>query len=100
MGKPFNLRVKPTSKSRCSVLRDVIDLKSKQIEEAVEWCRINNKRGWAAINTGKFPLVKDLRTINKRLDGVVETGKEKEYCTIFTTEEEESIVCYIKNKNR
>ena len=63
MGKSF--RIKPTSKSTCNVLRDVIMMKSKQLEEAVEWCRINNKRGWATINSGKFPLIKDLRTINK-----------------------------------
>ena len=74
MGTPYNLRVKPTSKSRCNVLRDVIDMKSKQLEEAVEWCQVNNKRGWAAINSGKFSLIKDLQTIN---NGVVETGKEK-----------------------
>ena len=39
--------------------------KSKQLEEAVEWCQVNKKYGWAAINSGKFPLIKDLRTINK-----------------------------------
>ena len=100
MGKGFNLKVKPTSKSRCSVLRDVIDMKSKQLEEAVKWCQVNEKHGWAAINSGKFPLIKDLRTINKQLDGVIETEKEKEYCSIFPKEEEESLVCYIKNKNR
>ena len=38
MGKPFSLRLKPTSKSRYNVLRDVTDMKSKQLEEAVEWC--------------------------------------------------------------
>ena len=75
-------------------------MKSKQLEEAVEWCRINNKRGWAAINSGRFPLIKDLRTINKRIDCVVVTGNEKEYCSIFTKDEEESLVCYIRNKNR
>ena len=74
--------------------------KSKQLEEAVEWCQVNKKYGWAAINSGKFPLIKDLQTINKQLDGVIETGKEKEYCSIFPKEEEESLVCYIKNKNR
>ena len=98
MGKSF--RVKPTNKSRCNVLRDVIEMKSKQLEEAVEWCRINNKCGWAAINSGKFPLIKDLRTINKRIDGVIITANEKEYCSIFTKDEEESLVCYIINKNR
>ena len=35
-----------------------------------------------------------------RLGGVNETGKEKQYCSIFTEEKEESLFCYIKNKNR
>ena len=98
MGKSF--RVKPTNKSRCNVLRDVIEMKSKHLEEAVEWCQINYKRGWAAINSGKFPQVKDLRTINKRIGGVIVTGNEQEYCSIFTKDEEESLVCYLRNKNR
>ena len=42
---------------------------------------------------------KDLCTINKRLDGIIVTEKEKEYCSIFTVEEE-SIVEHLKNKNR
>ena len=98
MEKSF--RVKPTNKSRCNVLRDVIEMKSKQLEEAVEWCRINNKHGWAAINSGKFPLIKDLRTINKQINGVFVTGNEKEYCSIFTKDEEKLLVCYIRSKNR
>ena len=64
MGKPFSLRLKPTSKSRYNVLRDVTDMKSKQLEEAVEWCQVSKKHGWAAINSGKFQLIKDLWTIN------------------------------------
>ena len=60
MGKAFNFRVKPTSKSRCNVLRHAIDMKTKQLEEAAEWCQFNNKCGWARINSGKFPLIKDL----------------------------------------
>ena len=28
------------------------------------WCKENNKRGLAAINSGKFLLIKDLRTMN------------------------------------
>ena len=43
-------------------------MRSKQLEEAVEWSRVNNKRGWAANISGKIPLIKDLRTINKRID--------------------------------
>ena len=91
MGKPFSLRLKPTSKSRYNVLIDVTDMKSKQLEETVEWCQVNKKHGWAAINSGKFQLIKDLWT-------VIETGKEKEYCSIFTKEKEESLVYYQEQK--
>ena len=66
----------------------------------MQWCKENNKQGWAAINSGKFPLTKDLHTIKKCLDGVTETGEEKQYCSIFTLEKEESIVRHVKNKNR
>lgn len=100
MGKPWNLRIKPTNKARAAVRRDQISERESQLNAAVQWCQHNNKRGWAAINSGLFPLIKDLRTINKRLDGIIVTGKEKEYCSIFTVEEEESIVQHIKNKNR
>ena len=100
MGKPYQLRIKPTNKAKSSVIRDNINMRNCQLEDAVMWCQENNKRGWAAINSGMFPMIKDLRTINKRLDGVIVTGKEKEYCSIFTVEEEESIVGHIKNKNR
>ena len=50
----------------------------------------NNVRGYSAIKSGLFPLVKNRRTIDKRLDGVIVTGTEKEYCSILTSEEEDS----------
>ena len=48
---------------------------------------VNKKCGWAAINSGKFPLIKDLPTI--------ETGKEKEYCPSFTKEEDKFISLFV-----
>ena len=47
--------------------------KETALIEAVEWCKLN----------GLFPGIKDPRTINKRLDEVTETGKEKGCCKIF-----------------
>ena len=44
---------------------------SKQLKETVEWYQVKNKCGWAAINSEKFPLIKDLGTINKQLNGVI-----------------------------
>ena len=68
--------------------------------EAVEWCTLNGHRDWKTVNSGLFSGIKDPRTINKRLDGVIETGKEKDYCKILTSTEEESLSRYIKNRNR
>ena len=52
------------------------------------------------ISAGVCPTIKDQRTINKRLDGKIITGSEKEYCSILTVDEEELVVKYIKSKNR
>ena len=70
------------------------------IEEAVEWCRDNGRRGWSAIKSGLFAGIKDPRTINKRLDSVIKTGEEKQYCKILTASEETVLVRHIKNKQR
>ena len=58
--------------------------KERALIEAVEWCQLNGHRGWKAVNSGLFPGIKDPQTINKRLDGMIETGKEKDYCKILT----------------
>ena len=44
------------------------------------------------MNSGLFPSIKDYRTINKQIDGIITTGNKKEYCSVFTAEEEETIV--------
>ena len=76
--------------------------KETALIEAVEWFKLNGNghRGWKVVNSVFFPGIKDPRTINKQLDGVVETGKEKDYCKILTSTEEESLLRYIKNRNR
>ena len=89
MGKvKFNLRIKPSNKTRAAVIRDAINSKQKQLDAAVQWCHENNRRGWAAVNSGLFPSIKDYRTINKQIDGIITTGNEKEYCSVFTSEEQ------------
>ena len=76
----------------------------KQIQEAVDFCLENGCKGYAALATGKFPLIKDARTINRRLNPTdprhLTTGEEKSYCKILTKEEESSFVRYLMNKNR
>ena len=77
-----------------------MNIKKQDLELVVEYCIRNNCRGYAAISAGVCPTIKDQRTINKRLDGKIITGSEKEYCSILTVDEEELVVKYIKSKNR
>ena len=75
-----------------------IDNKEKQLELALQYCKDNNCRGFAAISSGIYPNIKDQYTINRRLDGIHTVGKEKEYCQILTSEEEGLLIDYIRNK--
>ena len=52
--------------------------------------------GQAALKTGRFPLIKDRETINRRLDGKVKNGEERSYCSILTNTEERMIVEFAK----
>jgi hypothetical protein len=63
------------------------------------WGKENKVRGYSAIKSGLFPLVKNRRTIDKRLDGKIITGQEKNYCSILLPDEEDTIVQYVLNKN-
>ena len=108
MSSKFNLRIKTTQSRRGSkannkaealVAQKKRERKAAQLEEACRWCIENNARGYKALSTGLFPLIKYKATINNRLDNKVITGKEKEYCSILTNEEEESLVRFVKNKN-
>lgn len=102
MGQPkYTLKLKPNNyKARNKIQREIINERENQLNKAVEWCKENGTRGWSAVKSGMFPLIKDRRTINKRLDGEIQTGEEKSYCSILTNEEENSIVRFLKNKNR
>ena len=91
---------KRKNKSYRAVTRDKQNQKQEQIDKALDWCKEHNYRGYAALGTGLFPLIKDVKTINRRLDGVVENKKEREYCSVLTIDEETQIVDHIKNKNR
>ena len=41
--------------------------KETALIEAVEWLKLNGQRIWKAVNSGLFPGIKDLQTINKQL---------------------------------
>ena len=90
---------KPNSKAEGSVKRKSIEKKEIQIESAVSWCREHGKRGYAALATGKFPLIKNRGTIDRRLDGKCKNNK-KEHLRVLTLDEERSIVEFVENKNR
>ena len=75
-------------------------VKEEQLNAAVEYCRENDCKGYAALSTGRFPMIKDPRTINNRLENIIVTGEEKSYSTILTKTEEEKFVKYLLNKNR
>ena len=64
----------------------------KQLTKAVEYCRAHKCRGYAALKTGYFPLVKCGRTVNKYLDKKQDPSASSEYCSILTVEEERLLV--------
>ena len=72
----------------------------KQLTAAVQYCKDNDCSGYAALSSGKFPLIKDPRTINKRLDADIEEAKMYEDRQVLTVEQEKALVQYVINKNR
>ena len=95
----FKLKITPTSKTNASLLQKQKQEREQQLKAAVQYCLNNNCKGYSAVKSGKFPLIKDHRTINNRLNGG-NIGLEKEYCSILTKKEEESLVRFCKNKSR
>ena len=98
LGKP--LVTKHQSLAHDSIRRNASKRKAMEMDEAVDWCRENGKRGWSAVQSGLFPSIKAHRTINKRLDGVMKEGEQKRYCSLLTSPEETSLIRYIKNRSR
>ena len=90
----------PLTKAEAINIRKRTNTKTEQLDAAVTWCIQNGSCGYAALKTGKFPLIKDCELINKLLDGKIVTGEERSYCTILTSNKEKSIVHFVKNKNR
>ena len=91
---------KRKNKAYCQLTQDRFKDKQVQIGKAVECCHKNGKRGWAALGTGTFLLIKDVKTINRRLDGEVVHDEEKSYCSILTKDGELQIVRPLTNRNR
>nr|XP_047140683.1 uncharacterized protein LOC124815887 [Hydra vulgaris] len=106
MKRKFQLRqeklqsIRGKSKPEASIGRKFTDAKNLQLEKAVQFCIDHSVRGYKTLKTGLFPLVKDRETINRRLDRIIKNGEERRYCSIFTLEEEEAVVKYVKNRNK
>ena len=55
------------------------------------------KKGYAALQTGNYPFIKDRGTIDRTL--IKNVNSKKEHLRILVPEEERSVVEFIKNKN-
>ena len=75
--------------------------KKRQLAAAVSFCQSNTVRGYQALKTGEFPLVKSYTTINNILDGrTPPVERSKEYCSAITVAEEQLLVSWIITINR
>ena len=79
--------------------RRSMDAKICDKVEAAQWCKENNCRGYQAVSKGIVQGI-DPRTINVVLDEKVEPRKQREYCSILTSDEETVLVRYLKNRVR
>lgn len=102
MGKPTSIRIKLRSSDKASatIIRRNYKEKQNQIKQAVTYCEIHNCRGKQALKTGYFPLIKDHKTITRRLNGEVIHGEEKVAQSILLPSEEKSLVEFVKAKCR
>ena len=89
--------VKHQSLAHDAIRRGIASRKSIVMVEAVAWCKENGCQGQKALSSGLFPSIKCPKSIKQRLDGLVVTGEEKRYCALLITDEENSLVRYIKN---
>lgn len=86
---------------RRSIYQDQINGRRAQLLKAIDFCKENNCRGWKALATGHYPLVKSPYTINRYLDNTtLNVEHSKEYCSILSAEEEALLVKYLINKAR
>ena len=54
----------PSTKAEVIVIRKRTNAKTEQLDAAMAWCIQNGSCGYAALKTGKFPLIKDFETIS------------------------------------
>ena len=51
-------RVKPTSKIKQAINQNNVKKKAEEMKLAVQWCIDNNYRGWSAVKSENFLLLK------------------------------------------
>ena len=66
--EPTSLIQRHRSAAHDRIIKQKSEKKQEQIEDAVKYCIENGCKGYKALQTGQFPLIKDARTINKHLD--------------------------------
>ena len=86
-----------TTKFKMKEAKEKRSMWEKDLQQAVTYCKQHNVRGGYVIRKGICKLVKDNRSINKRLDGTSKLRKTREDCRILTVNEEEALVRYLKN---
>ena len=91
--------VKHQSLAYDQIRRKLTDARLRVKLEAVQWCRDNDCRGYECVSKG-FANGFDARTINNALDEKTTPGQEREYCSILTSDEELTLVRYLKNRVR
>ena len=96
------------SASRDRMLPETQKKRQNEISTAVKYFVKNDCKGYTAITSGFFPTIEDPRRINrglpkenesKKAEPAIMEGEEKSYYRILTTEEENSLSNYFKNKN-
>ena len=92
--------VEPYTKASAQIVRKGQKTRERELQDAVDYCRENNVRGWSAINAGICPSIKDCRTINKQLDNEGPLLPRRQDWRIMTHVEEDSFVRFLMNKNR
>ena len=92
----YKTRLEKSRKRHLSYAHDRMEFKatselSRQLEDAVNYCKANKCKGYAALATGQFPMIKDARTINRGLNpekpSHIAIGEEKAYCKILSEDQ-------------
>ena len=81
---PYKLRKK--NLTLMAVHSDTVQETSKQLTAAVQYCKDNNCKGYKALATKQFPLIKSPLTVNHHLAGKVSEGRA-DIATISAAEE-------------